>query len=152
MAALLLRHPLIDDLAGRSVDLEQRLGRLRRDPHVLAVAADHGAVLPLVGTEVVCRFDLALREIKHCDRVAWRLAHRVSRRTDAVGTEVRDISGAPVGAHDHLVRSAANGKLCQRLSAIGIDERSGVLRFVQNDERRRARGQCKRIKSKQSDY
>src|SRR5262249_31866508 len=110
MAALLLRHPLIDDLAGPSVDLEQRLGRLRRDPHVLAVAANHGAVLPLVGTVVVRRFDLALREIEHCDRVAWRLAHRISRRTNAVGAVVRDIGGAPVGAYDHLVWSAANGK------------------------------------------
>src|SRR5262245_23239851 len=119
MAALLVRHPLIDDLAGRGVYFEQRLGRLRRDPHVLAVAADHGAVLPFIGTVVVRRFDLALREIEHCDRVAWRLAHRVSRRTIAVRAEVRDISGAPVEAHDHLVRSAAKGSFASCLPVSG---------------------------------
>src|SRR5262245_63592293 len=119
MTALLLRHPLIDDLAGRGLYFEQRLGRLRRDPHVLAVAANHGAVLPFVGTVVVCRFDLALREIEYCDRVAWRLAHCISRRTDAVGAEVRDISGAPGGGHDHFVWFEASGKVLQCFGCTG---------------------------------
>src|SRR4030095_8595185 len=64
--------------------------------------------------------------------------------------EVRDKSSASVGAHDHLVRSAANGKRGQCLAAIRIHEGSGVLRFVQNDERGSARRQRRHKERKQN--